>query len=295
VSSAPDPAAAGASAVPVCPRHPDRESYVRCQRCERPVCPQCQRQAPVGVQCVDCAREGSRRVRTGRTLFGGRVTDGPPRVTQVLIGLCVLGFVLQRVPGLGVTDALSFREYYAAEQPWRYLTGAFLHAVGTFGFLHIAMNMYALWLEGPYLEHAFGRARFAALYLVSAFAGHVGYQLLTPAVVRDGGGLFTTGAVGASGAVFGLFGALLLVQRRLRLPPGQVVGVLAVNLVLGFVVPGIAWQAHLGGLVGGAAVAAVLVYAPRERRALVQWGGTALVVAVLVALAVVGLVVDPTA
>lgn len=294
MSSAPDPAAAGASAVPVCPRHPDRESYVRCQRCERPVCPECQRQAAVGVQCVDCAREGSRRVRTGRTVFGGRVSGGPPRVTKVLIGLCVLGFVLQRVPGLGVTDALSFREYYAGAEPWRYLSGAFLHAVGTFGFLHIAMNMYALWLEGPYLEHAFGRARFAALYLVSAFAGHVGYQLLTPALVQDGGGVFTTGAVGASGAVFGLFGALLLVQRRLRLPPGQVVGVLAVNLVFGFVAPGIAWQAHLGGLVGGAAVAAVLVYAPRERRALVQWGGIALVTLVLVALAVVGLQVDPT-
>lgn len=282
----------GEGVVPVCPRHPDRESYVRCQRCEQPVCPQCQRQAPVGVQCVDCARAGTKNVRTARTVFGGAVTDGRPLVTWALMGACAVLFVLQRVPGLGVTDALAFREYLAGDQPWRYLTGAFLHAGGTFGFVHLAMNMYALWLLGPALEQAFGRARFVALYLVAAVAGHVGYQLLTPALVREGGVLFTTGAVGASGAVFGLFAATLLAQRRLRIPTGQLMGVLGVNLVLGFAIPGIAWQAHLGGLVGGAAVGAVLTYAPRERRALVQWGGVALVVLALAALAVTGLLTD---
>jgi membrane associated rhomboid family serine protease len=288
VSSTPDPAAPGASAVPVCPRHPDRESYVRCQRCERPVCPECQRQAAVGVQCVDCAREGARSVRTARTVFGGALTGGRPLVTQVLIGLCVLGFLLQRVPGLDVTTSLAFYPYLALDEPWRYLTSAFLHATGSFGLVHLGLNMYALWALGPYLEAQLGRARFAALYLVSALAGSVGYQLLTSDFVVTSQGLLANGAVGASGAVFGLFGAMVVVQRRLGRAPGPVAGVLVVNLALGFFVQGIAWQAHLGGMVGGLLVAAALAYAPRERRALVQWGAIALVVVLLVVLAVVG-------
>jgi membrane associated rhomboid family serine protease len=288
VSSTPDPAAPGASAVPVCPRHPDRESYVRCQRCERPVCPQCQRQAAVGVQCVDCAREGAKQVRSARTVFGGALTGGRPLVTQVLIGLCVLGFLLQRVPGLEVTTSLAFYPYLALDEPWRYLTSAFLHATGSFGLVHLGLNMYALWALGPYLEAQLGRARFAALYLVSALAGSVGYQLLTSDFVLTDRGLLASGAVGASGAVFGLFGAMVVVQRRLGRALGPVAGVLVVNLALGFFVQGIAWQAHLGGMVGGLLVAAALAYAPRERRTLVQWGAIALVVALLVVLAVVG-------
>lgn len=288
MSSTHDPAAAGASAVPVCPRHPDRESYVRCQRCERPVCPQCQRQAAVGVQCVDCAREGAKQVRTARTVFGGALTGGRPLVTQVLIGLCVLGFLLQRVPGLDVTSAAAFYPYLALDEPWRYLTSAFLHATGSFGLVHLGLNMYALWALGPYLEAQLGRARFAALYLVSALAGSVGYQLLTSDFAITSQGVFANGAVGASGAVFGLFGAMVVVQRRLGRALGPVAGVLVVNLALGFFVQGIAWQAHLGGMVGGLLVAAALAYAPRERRALVQWGAIALVVVLLVVLAVVG-------
>ena len=288
MSSTHDPAATGASAVPVCPRHPDRESYVRCQRCERPVCPQCQRQAAVGVQCVDCAREGAKQVRTARTVFGGALTGGRPLVTQVLIGLCVLGFLLQRVPGLDVTRAAAFYPYLALDEPWRYLTSAFLHATGSFGLVHLGLNMYALWALGPYLEAQLGRARFAALYLVSALAGSVGYQLLTSDFAITSQGVFANGAVGASGAVFGLFGAMVVVQRRLGRALGPVAGVLVVNLALGFFVQGIAWQAHLGGMVGGLLVAAALAYAPRERRALVQWGAIALVVVLLVVLAVIG-------
>ncbi len=288
MSSTPDPAAPGASAVPVCPRHPDRESYVRCQRCERPVCPQCQRQAAVGVQCVDCAREGAQRVRSARTVFGGALTGGRPLVTYVLIGLCVLGFLLQRVPGLDVTTSLAFYPYLALDEPWRYLSSAFLHATGSFGLVHLGLNMYLLWALGPYLEAQLGRARFAALYVVSALAGSVGYQLLTSDFVVTSQGLLASGAVGASGAVFGLFGAMVVVQRRLGRALGPVAGVLVVNLALGFFVQGIAWQAHLGGMVGGLLVAAALAYAPRERRALVQWGAIALVVVLLVVLAVVG-------
>lgn len=286
MTSAPDPAAAGASAVPVCPRHPERESYVRCQRCERPVCPECQRQAAVGVQCVDCARQGAKGVRPARTVFGGMPTGGRPLVTQVLIGLSVLGFLLQRVPGLDVTTSLAFYPYLAASEPWRYLSSAFLHATGSFGLVHLGLNMYALWALGPYLESQLGRWRFLALYLVSAVAGSVGYQVLTSDFLLTPHGPVAAGAVGASGAVFGLFGAMVVVQRRLGRALGPVAGLLLVNLALGFFVAGIAWQAHLGGMVGGLLVAAALAYAPRERRTVVQWGGIALVVVLLAVLAV---------
>src|SRR6187455_8320 len=82
---------------PVCPRHPDRESYVRCQRCGRPTCPECQRPAAVGIQCVDCVAEGARSVRQVRTVFGGAVTDGRPVATMTIIGICLVVFVLQQV------------------------------------------------------------------------------------------------------------------------------------------------------------------------------------------------------
>lgn len=274
--------------TPVCPRHPDRESYVRCQRCHRPTCPQCQRQAAVGVQCVDCAAAGTAGIRSARTVFGGRARQGEqPYVTYGLIGLCVVVNLLQRVPGLDVTNDFAFAPALAADEPWRYLTAAFLHATaGTFGVMHILLNMYALFLLGPYLEHVFGRARFVALYLLSAVGGSVAFELLTPDVDAFG---YYTSAVGASGAVFGLFGAVFVAQRKLRMPMRSIVGVLAINLVFGFVVPGIAWQAHLGGLVVGAAAAAVLAHAPRERRLLVQWGGLAAILVLLVVLAVAGL------
>jgi membrane associated rhomboid family serine protease len=265
--------------APVCPRHPDRESYVRCQRCERPVCPQCQRQAAVGVQCVDCVAEQSRGVREARTTFGGRVAEGRPVVTLTIIGLCVLAFVAQQLPGLGVTQRFAFVPLLAAEQPYRFITAAFLHSPSWV--LHIAFNMYALWLLGPYLEHLFGRLRFAVLYLVSAFGGSVGFLLL--AGIYDG--LAPTATVGASGAVFGLFGAVVVANRRLGRQMNQILVVIAINGVIGFLVPGIAWQAHLGGLLTGAAVAAVLAYAPRNRRGVVQAVGVAAVVLVLVGLA----------
>ncbi|MCY7396243.1 MAG: rhomboid family intramembrane serine protease [Nocardioides sp.] len=274
--------------VPVCPRHPDRESYVRCQRCQRPVCPQCQRQAAVGVQCVDCAAAGTAQVRSARTVFGGRARQGEqPYVTYVVMGISVVVNLLQRVPGLEVTNQFAFAPALAADEPWRYLTAAFLHATGgTFGIMHILLNMYALFLLGPYLEHVFGRARFAALYLLSAFGGSVAFELLTPDVNAFGQ---YTSAVGASGAVFGLFGAMFVAQRKLRMPMQSIVGVLGINLVLGFIVPGIAWQAHLGGLLVGAAATAVLAYAPRAKRAPVQWGGLAALTLLLVVLAVAGL------
>jgi membrane associated rhomboid family serine protease len=243
--------------VPVCPRHPGRESYVRCQRCERPVCPDCQRPAAVGVQCVDCVREQAKTVRTARTIFGGRVAETRPLVTQSIIGLCVVVFGFQwfGIGGQNVTDALAFKPVDAFSEPWRFITSAFLHSPNFL--LHIVFNLYALWMLGPYLENLLGRARFAALYLLSAIGGSVGYFVIVPATDAYDSSWYG-GAVGASGAIFGLFAALVVVNRRLGRNITGIVGVIIANAVIGFVAPNIAWQAHLGGLLTGGLVALVL-------------------------------------
>ncbi|MFC8190892.1 rhomboid family intramembrane serine protease, partial [Cellulomonas sp. NPDC057328] len=246
---------------PVCPRHPDRVAYTTCQRCGRPACPDCQVPAAVGFHCVDCVAQAARTAPEQRTALGAPVRRGRPVVTLALIGICVVAYVLQRtVPGF--TDRLAFLPYYGAAEPWRFLTSAFLHAPGQL--LHIAFNMVALWMVGPYLEQTLGRARYVTLYLLSAVGGSVGALAL--ATATDG---WLTWLVGASGAVFGLFGAVLVVLRRLGRDARGIVGVLVLNGVLGFVLPGISWQAHLGGLVIGAALGAAYAYAPKERRRLV--------------------------
>jgi membrane associated rhomboid family serine protease len=275
-------AASGEAApAPVCPRHPGVVSYVRCQRCERPTCPACQRPAAVGVQCVDCVRAASRSGRVARTAFGGRVGSARPIVTQAIIAICVIVYLLQWSDGR-VTDRLSFVPVEAVAEPYRFVTSAFLHSPSFL--LHIVMNMYALWVLGPYLESLLGHVRFAALYLLSAIGGSVGYLLLsTPA----GDGNWVTQAVGASGAVFGLFSALLVINRRLGRDVGGVLGVILINLVIGFL-PSlhIAWQAHLGGLVTGAVVSWVLA-APRSAgRGTQQLIGVVGVAAILVGLTV---------
>jgi membrane associated rhomboid family serine protease len=269
---------AGAGAAPACPRHPDRVSYVRCQRCERPVCPQCQRTAPVGVQCVDCVARAEAAMPVRRTVFGGRVREGRPVVTLTVVALCVLLFAAQRlVPG--VSAPLYFVPALGDDEPYRFLTAAFLHG----GFLHLAVNMYALWIVGSVLEPALGRWRFTALYLLSAVGGSVGVLLLASPTEMD----WITAVVGASGAVFGLFGGIGLALRRLGRDTTQIVVLLVINTVLGFTLPNVSWQAHLGGLVTGAVLAAAYVYAPRARRTTTSVAATVLVGVVVVALAVV--------
>jgi membrane associated rhomboid family serine protease len=269
------PASGGSDPVPVCPRHPDRESYVRCQRCERPTCPECQRPAAVGIQCVDCVKKQSTGGRAARTVFGGLAGVSRPRVTQAIIAICVVVYLSQIGTGWDVTERFKFAPAYAISEPWRMLTSAFLHSPSSP--LHILFNMYALWLTGPYLEALLGRARFLALYLTCAIGGSVGYLLLSS---PQNDNQWFGGAVGASGAVFGLFGAFFVIQRRLNRDTGPLLVVIAINFALGFL-PGVAWQAHLGGLVTGLAASAVLVYAPRANRTAVQAAGLAGLVVVL--------------
>ena len=191
------------------------------------------------------------------------------------------------------TEDLAFVPVIGWHEPWRALTGAFLHSPSTV--LHLGLNMLMLWQIGPYLESLLGRARFLALYLVSAVGGSAGVLLLAPAPRSI---LFTsaeaaqyaawaTPVVGASGAVFGLFGALLVLNRHLGRSSTPLYAVLAVIIVFGFIYPGIAWQAHLGGLVTGTAVAGVFaVLAHRDRRSW-QWPAMALVFALVIAAMVI--------
>jgi membrane associated rhomboid family serine protease len=249
--------------VPVCPRHPDRESWVRCQRCGRPTCPECQRPAAVGIQCVDCVAAAARASRPTVTRFGGRAVDGRPIATYTLIGICVVVYVVQ-LARPSVTAAFAFQPARGWHEPWRALTAAFLHSPSMF--LHIVLNMVFLWQIGPYLEGLLGRARFVALYLVSAIGASVSVVLLAPAptsVLTSPAeaaqyAAWGTWVVGASGAVFGLFGALFVLNRRMGRSSAALYAVLIVNAVIGFLYPGISWQAHLGGLLTGAAGAAVI-------------------------------------
>lgn len=265
-----------ATGIPVCPRHPDRVSYVSCQRCGRPTCPECQRSAAVGVQCVDCVHEASRSVPSRRTIFGGVARAGRPVVTMTMMAICVAMFAASWViPKDFIFQTFAYAPFLTESEPWRMITSAFLHSSN---FMHIAFNMYALWILGNALEPAFGRIRFLAVYLVSALAGSVGVLLLSP---------IDTAVVGASGAVFGLFGALFVVQRKRGGDVRQIVVLLLINAAIGFLPGvGIAWQAHLGGLIAGALCTAAIAYAPAKNRNLVQWGGMAAVVALLVVLTV---------
>ena len=264
-------------AAPVCPRHPDRVSYVRCQRCGRPVCPQCQRPAAVGVQCVDCVREAAANQRTTRTAFGGVLRPGTrPVATLAIIAVCVVAFIAQRtVPDF--TGRWAYSPFWGHEEPWRFLTSAFLHSERSF--FHILLNMVALWAVGPYLEVQLGRARFVTLYLLSAVGGSV--MVLASAAL--GWSDWFGGVVGASGAIFGLFGAAFVVMWRSGHPAQSILGIIAINMVFSFVVPGISWQGHLGGLVVGALIAAAYAFVPQPRRRLVAVVLPVVVVALLVA------------
>jgi len=273
---------------PVCPRHPQRVSYVRCQRCERPVCPECQRPAAVGIQCVDCVREAARTSPTARTVFGGRATDGRPVVTMAIIGICAVVYLLQRVDS-AVTTNFAFMPALGWTEPWRFLTAAFLHSPSTY--FHVLLNMFALWSLGQYLEPMLGRARFAAVYLISGIGGQVAVTLLagSPTVVGLQTGqddAWLTPVVGASGAIFGLFGALLILNRHLGRSSAAMYLVIAINAAFGFLYPNISWQAHLGGFLTGLGCAGVVVaFRGRGRQQLV-WAGLGGVVLLLVAVTV---------
>jgi len=233
--------------------------------------------APVGFQCPECARPGgtaTQPVRTPVTVAGAQYIS-KPFVTYALIAISLAAFGLQYLTGVSEVAA-NFGMWPVAismgGEWWRFLTSAFLHG----SFLHIAFNMYVLFALGPTLERILGHGRFIVLYLASALGGAIAsYQFSEPTVV----------SVGASGAIFGLMGALVVAGKRLRYDITQVLVLIGINIAIGFIAPQVDWRAHLGGLVVGAAVSALMVYAPRRNRMLIQIAGVVGIMAILMAVA----------
>ena len=215
--------------------------------------------APVGFQCSSCVA-GAAIGRVAPTTVTGGQYIVKPRVTYALIGLNVALFLLQYL--VGVNEVAGDWGMWpvgiaVGGEWWRLLTGAFLHG----SFLHIAFNMYVLFALGPTLERVLGHVRYLMLYLIAALGGGVASYALSD---------MRTVSVGASGAIFGLMGALIVAGRRLNYDIKQVIILLGINVVIGFLAPGVDWRAHLGGLITGAAVAAVFVLVPRRHRVLWQ-------------------------
>ncbi len=260
----------------VCYRHPNRETGVSCSNCGNPICPDCMTTTSVGMRCPECARQKT-KVKTI-----GSVTE--PTLTYVLIGINVLlwlGFGLSGSAGDEVYgEAALSRGGLAQGDVWQVVTSGFLHArLGeSFGILHIFSNMFSLYILGTLLEPAVGRLRFGLIYGVSLLAGSFGALLLTP------NGL----TVGASGAIFGLMGAAVVVMRNRGINPMESgLGLwIGLNLLITFTIPGISIGGHIGGLIGGA-LAAFVLFDLRDR-VKVPAMAPSLIAAAIGVLAVVG-------
>nr|WP_203745742.1 rhomboid family intramembrane serine protease [Catellatospora bangladeshensis] len=281
----------GQPPVPTCYRHPGRETYLSCTRCSRPICPDCMISASVGHQCPECVAEGRRTQRPALTHFGGSQVGMHGYVTKALIGINVAVFLLGLVLagaaagfdgglftgatkiqflggvigpdfcGLGNPDTgMCYEAYTGIDNGayYRLFTAMFIH----YGIIHLALNMWALWVLGRSLEAALGPIRFGALYLICGLGGNVACYVLSPGAL----------SAGASTAVYGLFAAYFFVLRRLGRDAMSVVPIIVINVILSFSIPGISWQGHLGGLVTGAICGFGLAYAPRQNRTVVQAG-----------------------
>lgn len=261
-----------------CYRHPDRRAGVICQRCDRPICPECMHQASVGFHCPECARAGAQNVVRGPQLRQ-MARRGATMVTNVLVGLNLAIFVA------GIGNGMSTRsefigygglvgegrrigdQFYTAQAPigeligvahgewWRIVSSGFLHA----NLIHVGMNCFILYQLGQMLEPAFGRLRFGLVYFVSMLTGAFAVLLLDP----------TAFTVGASGAVFGLMGAAVAIMRSrgVNVFDTGLGGLLVLNLVITFTIPGISVGGHVGGLIGGFLAGWILTdLAPRVLR-----------------------------
>lgn len=275
--------------VSTCYRHPDRVAGITCQRCDRPICPECMHQASVGFHCPECAQQGAQREYRGLGALRSR-----PVVTQILIGLNLLVFLADLATsssqpwtrGGRLLAPFGWRGIEAdgvligsflPEEPWRLVTGGFLHS----GLLHVGVNMWSLYVLGVVLEPILGRARFALVYGACLLMGSLGVVLVSP----------EDPTVGASGAIFGLMGVLVVVarERNVDLVRSGLLPIIGFNLVFTFLAPGISIGGHVGGLVGGVLLGVALTQGPR------LWGrreavGTVVVVTAGVAAAVVAFV-----
>jgi membrane associated rhomboid family serine protease len=237
----------------VCYRHPDRPAGVRCQRCDRPICPSCMNSAAVGFQCPSCFNEGVKSVPRTRTSLGGIQRGNPQVVTISLLAINVLVFIAVRTGSSRIVNDLVLVPVLVDSEPWRLLTSAFTHVQ----IFHIFANLFMLWQLGPPLEQMLGRLRFLILYLLSALGGGIAVWLFSAP---------GSATLGASGAVLGLVGALLVVHRARGLDITWILGYVAITAVLSVLIPSISWQGHLGGFVTGAAVAWIFLQTANRRR-----------------------------
>lgn len=302
---------------PTCPRHPDRVTYIRCQRCNRPVCTDCQRSSPVGVLCVDCVKQHQREIpREHRApRFTDRQGNAIPLATYIIIGLTTLVYGLQwageLIPGFPDISGLFLysplhTSWVALElsqltgqqlfQPWRMLTSALVHSMSSP--IHLLLNMAVLWMIGRQIEQFLGAAKFVAIYVLSALGGAVAVLFLAEP---------NSAVVGASGAVYGLFAALWMIGRRLGADTRSITILILINFAFSFIASGVSWQGHLGGFLTGLAAATPVVLGDkqlaggsnpqlRKRVSRRTWLGLVLVLVILLALTVVGgLLIDTQA
>jgi membrane associated rhomboid family serine protease len=251
-------------AVAYCYRHPHRETLIRCTRCERPICPDCMRPASVGFHCPDDVDRAVRSTRPVRTAVGAKLLSSPPYVTIALIVANVAIYVWTGTHSiLGINDPHQAALFQAWQlEPayvhdgdyYKLLTAAFLHV----NLLHIGTNMLSLAIIGPPIEMLLGRWRFAVLYLLGALGG-------SAAIYAFSSDTYGT-TVGASGAIFALFGAAVPLVRKLSLDPQWLIGIVAFNFVVTFSVPDISKLGHLGGFVTGLLAGVAIGGLPRVKQ-----------------------------
>ncbi|EZP27673.1 rhomboid family intramembrane serine protease [Microbacterium oleivorans] len=272
-----------------CYRHPDRQSFVLCQRCLRTICPACQTPLPVGVICPECLAEQQKGARSAEVKrmpgrFARKLRSDRPVVTYAIVIVTIAVYLLQLIPVVGgtITSALAFAPGYvvpgsgAPFEPWRMLTVAFVHSTPLP--FHVALNMLALWALGRSLEPSLGKVRFLALYVLSAIGGSALVALIAPG----------SAVVGASGAVWGLLTSMIIIGRHLGVNILPIAILLGINLVFSFVGSGVSWQSHIGGGLVGLLVGYIFSKTRAQKRQGLQ---AALLVAVGVGLVAVTVIV----
>ena len=249
------------TAANYCYRHPGRQSFILCQRCGRTICPDCQTQGAVGVICPECMNEQRKNAPRTKPAILTRLKSSSHPVTTSIIVVTMAIYLLQFILGDGFTSLLWYAGVYSYPgnfEPWRMLTSVLVHG----SIFHVLLNMYTLWIFGQILEGMLGRGRFLALYVLSGLAGSLGVLFLSDPRIP---------VIGASGAIFGLMGAFLVIQRRLGGNATQLLILVGINLVIGFL-PGlnVAWQAHVGGLIAGAVIGLIFVQTRRIKQQRLQ-------------------------
>lgn len=229
-----------------CYRHPKRESWVLCQRCGNTICGDCQTPAAVGFHCPNCVA-GS-KAATSKVVSGDRlrrVMRGSTTVTTTLLIIMGVVYAADFLMGGYLKAVFGYIPALTLSEPWRVITVSFVHG----SIMHILFNGYSLWVLGNLLERTLGPVKFLSIFLLSSIAGSAAVLLLNP------GGF----VVGASGAIFGLFAALFVMNRGFNGNNISLIVIVGINLALGFIVPNVAWEAHIGGLIGGFVATSILM------------------------------------